>query len=111
MILLSDQHREIVESEIRAHCEYRQWRLWIANPRTNHVHVVVTAPGYAGSNVRDQLKANCTRGLREHDKRELIEIAGKKQISMLVPVVALILPVAIMFAFYPGIVAIRTLAR
>ena len=49
--------------------------------------------------------------LREHDKRELIEIAGRKQISMLVPVVAMILPVAICFAFYPGIVAIRTLAR
>ena len=49
--------------------------------------------------------------LREHDKRELIEVAGRKQISMLVPVVALILPVAIVFAFYPGIVAIRTLAR
>ncbi|MEP6623995.1 MAG: type II secretion system F family protein, partial [Acidimicrobiia bacterium] len=32
--------------------------------------------------------------LREQDKRELIEMAGKKQISMLVPVVALILPVA-----------------
>jgi tight adherence protein C len=49
--------------------------------------------------------------LREHDKRELIELAGKKQISMLVPVVTLILPVAIVFAFYPGVVAIRTLAR
>jgi tight adherence protein C len=49
--------------------------------------------------------------LREHDKRELIEIAGRKQISMLVPVVVLILPVAIVFAFYPGVVAIRTLAR
>ena len=32
--------------------------------------------------------------LREHDKRELIEVAGRKQISMLVPVVMLILPVA-----------------
>jgi tight adherence protein C len=49
--------------------------------------------------------------LREHEKRELIEVAGKKQISMLVPVVTLILPVAIVFAFYPGVVAIRTLAR
>ncbi len=49
--------------------------------------------------------------LREQDKRELIEVAGKKQISMLVPVVVLILPVAIVFAFYPGVVAIRTLAR
>ena len=37
--------------------------------------------------------------LREHDKHELIEVAGRKQISMLVPVVALILPVAIVFAF------------
>jgi len=26
----------------------------------------VTAPGYAGKRVRDQLKANGTRGLREH---------------------------------------------
>ena len=49
--------------------------------------------------------------LREQEKRELIEVAGRKQISMLVPVVALILPVAIVFAFYPGVVAIRTLAR
>jgi REP element-mobilizing transposase RayT len=69
VILLSDEHRQIVESEIRAHCEHRQWRLWIANPRTNHVHVVVTALNYAGSKVRDQLKANCTRGLRQNDRR------------------------------------------
>ena len=69
VILLSDQHGEVVESEIRSHCEHRQWRLWIANARTNHIHVVVTAPGYAGGKVRDQLKANCTRGLREHDRR------------------------------------------
>ena len=49
--------------------------------------------------------------VREAEKREVIESAGKKQITMLVPVVALILPVAIVFAFYPGVVAIRTLAR
>lgn len=49
--------------------------------------------------------------VREQQKRDLIEVAGRKQISMLVPVITLILPVAIVFAFYPGIVAIRTLAR
>lgn len=49
--------------------------------------------------------------LREQEKRDLIELAGKKQVSMLVPVIMLILPVAIVFAFYPGVVAIRTLAR
>lgn len=68
-ILLSPEDREIVASEIRSHCEYRQWRLWIANPRTNHVHAVITAPNYDGSKVRDQLKANCTRGLRQLDRR------------------------------------------
>lgn len=49
--------------------------------------------------------------LREFERRGLIETAGRKQVSMLVPVVTLILPIAIVFAFYPGVVAIRTLAR
>lgn len=69
VILLADEHRKIVKSEIEYHCKNRRWRLWFANPRTNHVHVVVTAPGYAGKKVRDQLKANCTGGLRQNDKR------------------------------------------
>ena len=69
IILLTDEHRNVVESEIEYHCKNRGWKLWNANPRTNHVHVVVTAPGYLGSKVRDQLKANCTGGLRQHDKR------------------------------------------
>jgi tight adherence protein C len=49
--------------------------------------------------------------VREDEKREVIEAAGRKQVSMLVPVIGLILPVAIVFAFFPGVIAIRTLAR
>lgn len=49
--------------------------------------------------------------VREAEKRAVIEAAGRKQVSMLVPVVTLILPVAIAFAFYPGLVAVRTLVR
>lgn len=49
--------------------------------------------------------------VREWEKRQVIEAAGRKQVSMLVPVIALILPVAVIFAFYPGVIAIRTLAR
>lgn len=49
--------------------------------------------------------------VRESEKRDVIEAAGRKQVSMLIPVVALILPVAILFAFFPGVVAIKTLAR
>ncbi|MEZ6115724.1 MAG: hypothetical protein R3C28_04020 [Pirellulaceae bacterium] len=64
IVLLSESHREIVKTTIEEHCAHRNWKLWVANPRTNHVHVVVTAVGYKGVTVRDQLKANCTRGLR-----------------------------------------------
>lgn len=49
--------------------------------------------------------------VREAEKRDVIESAGRKQVSMLVPVIGLILPVAIVFAFFPGVIAIRTLAR
>lgn len=49
--------------------------------------------------------------VREAEKRAVIEAAGRKQVSMLVPVVGLILPVAIAFAFFPGLVAVRTLVR
>ena len=68
VILLNEDHRQIVDSQIVRHCEIRNWKLWAANTRSNHVHVVVTSPGYQGTTVRDQLKANGTGGLRRHDK-------------------------------------------
>ena len=43
----------------------RSWHLWIANARSNHVHVVVSAPSHRGNIVRDQLKANGTKALRD----------------------------------------------
>ena len=66
IILLNRSHRDIVKRAIQRHCEFRGWKLWEANPRSNHVHVVVTASGYTGKKVRDQLKANATRELRQH---------------------------------------------
>lgn len=54
-----------IKNEIERLCSFRSWKLWVGNPRSNHVHVVVTALGYAGSKVRDQIKANGTRVLRE----------------------------------------------
>jgi tight adherence protein C len=47
-----------------------------------------------------------------HDARvagreQLMEQGGKREIAMLVPVVFLILPVTIVFAIYPGLIAIR----
>ena len=69
IILLNDEHRHIVKCEIENHCNRRGWKTWVANPRTTHVHAVINTPGYAGATVRDQLKANCTRGIREADGR------------------------------------------
>ena len=65
VILLNPEQRTVVEQTIREHCEHRGWTLWAANARSNHVHVVVTAVDVSGKIVRDQLKANCTRTLRE----------------------------------------------
>ncbi len=48
--------------------------------------------------------------VRQDQKNDVIEAAGRKQVSMLVPVVALVLPVSILFAFYPGVLAIRQMA-
>jgi REP element-mobilizing transposase RayT len=61
---LSTSDRDIVEATIRKHCEIRNWPLHAVNPRTNHVHVVVTARGYRPETVRDQFKAWCTRKLK-----------------------------------------------
>jgi len=65
IILLDQTQREVVSNAALHHCNHRNWRLWECNARTNHVHAVVTAIGQSGKVVRDQLKANCTRSLRE----------------------------------------------
>jgi REP element-mobilizing transposase RayT len=65
---MTKRDREIVEETIRKHCNIRKWQLHEVNARSNHVHVVVTAPGYAPETVRDQLKAWCTRKLKPHHK-------------------------------------------
>lgn len=62
---LCASHRSIVEETIRNHCEIRNWRLHALNVRTNHVHVVVTAPGYSPATAREQFKSWCTRKLKE----------------------------------------------
>lgn len=68
-MLLSPDERKVVEAECDGHCRHRGWHLWAVNARTGHVHVVVTADRCSGKTVRDQLKANCTRGLRERWNR------------------------------------------
>lgn len=48
--------------------------------------------------------------VRDAGRRELIETAARREVFMMVPVVFLVLPVTILFVFYPGIVGLRLVA-
>ena len=62
---LSINSRILVEDTIRRHCSIRGWTLHAVNARSNHVHVVVTAPSYPPEKAREQFKAWSTRRLKE----------------------------------------------
>lgn len=59
-----------------------------------------------GTPLADVLRAQA-QDVRSDGRRSLMEEGGKREIAMLVPVVFLILPVTVVFAVYPGLVAIR----
>lgn len=58
-----------------------------------------------GTPLADVLHAQAA-DVREAGRRELIEAGARKEVAMMVPVVFLILPVTIMFAFWPGFVGL-----
>jgi tight adherence protein C len=39
---------------------------------------------------------------REARRRSLIEVGGRKEIAMMVPVVFLVLPISVLFVLFPG---------
>lgn len=61
---LDCEQRDVVERQIAETCQVRGWALHAVNCRSNHVHVVLTADR-APKIVRNQLKAWCTRRLKE----------------------------------------------
>lgn len=63
-----------------------------------------------GTPLADVLRAQAA-DVRELSKRELLEAGGKAEISMLVPVVFLVLPVTVLFALYPGLITLTALTR
>lgn len=58
-----------------------------------------------GTPLADVLHAQAA-DVREAGRRELIEAAARKEVAMMVPVVFLILPTTVLFAFYPGLVGL-----
>lgn len=47
------------------------------------------------------------RDAREDARRQLMELSGRKEIAMLVPVVFFILPITVLFAVFPGIFTLQ----
>ena len=62
--LLDEPRRAIVLRTIQEVAKHRGWRLWAAHVRSNHVHVVVTAP-HPPEKVMSDFKARASRRLRE----------------------------------------------
>jgi tight adherence protein C len=61
-----------------------------------------------GTPLADVLRAQAS-DVRDARKRQLMDIGGRKEIAMMVPVIFLVLPVTIVFALYPGLIQISTI--
>ena len=61
-----------------------------------------------GAPLADVLRAQAD-DCRESRRRHLLELGGRREVLMLVPVVFLIMPVVIVFALYPGLVSLDLL--
>lgn len=62
-----------------------------------------------GTPLADVLVAQAA-DVREAAKRALLEAGARKEITMMVPVVFFIMPVTLLFAFYPGVIGLDLLA-
>ncbi|MDQ4007131.1 MAG: type II secretion system F family protein, partial [Actinomycetota bacterium] len=79
--------------------------------RTGLPVVARFAEGFAvaierGTPLADVLHAQAA-DVREASRRALIETGARKEVLMMVPVVFLVLPVTVVFAFWPGVVGLR----
>ncbi|GAA2101566.1 type II secretion system F family protein [Brevibacterium salitolerans] len=73
--------------------------------RTQNPSIVRFVDGIAvatsrGTPLAEVLRAQASE-VREHGRRTLMELSGRKEVGMLVPVVICVLPVTVLFAVYP----------
>lgn len=59
-----------------------------------------------GTPLAEVLRAQA-QDARDEAKRDLLEAAGRKEISMMIPLVFLILPLSILFAIFPGLFVLQ----
>jgi REP element-mobilizing transposase RayT len=79
-VALNEEQRSIVQQTIIEHCRIRGWTLHAANARSNHVHVVVSAESKP-EEIRNQLKAWCSRRLSDHSRlsQKVAKSAGRRR--------------------------------
>jgi hypothetical protein len=63
--ILTPSDRLIVENQLVETCEHRGWTLHARNCRSNHMHAVIGAFDIHPKKIRVDIKAWCTRRLRE----------------------------------------------
>jgi tight adherence protein C len=63
-----------------------------------------------GTPLADVLRAQAA-DVREAGKRALLEAGGRKEISMMIPVVFMLLPVTVLFALFPALSTLVSLTR
>jgi hypothetical protein len=68
--LLSLSEREIVLQQILETCDFRKWVHFASDCRSNHAHIVIGAPNTSPKKIRKDIKAWCTRRLRERSRAE-----------------------------------------
>jgi REP element-mobilizing transposase RayT len=66
--LLTTLEREIVLQQIVETCDFRNWRHVASDCRSNHAHIVISAVNTSPKRIRADIKAWCTRRLRERSR-------------------------------------------
>ena len=79
----------------------------IALPSVTRLVDQVTGALDRGTPLAEVLRAQA-QDARDEARRGLIEVAGKKEVAMLVPLVFLILPMTILFAIFPGLFILQS---
>jgi len=64
--LFTDAAQQIVDAQVAETCQHRKWTLHGVACRSNHMHIVVGAYDTNPKKIRIDIKAWCTRRLKQH---------------------------------------------
>ena len=80
----------------------------VSDPAVGRMVDAICTAMERGTPLADTLRAQAD-DVRESDRRRLLELGGKREVAMLLPVVFLIMPVVVIFGLLPGLVSLDLL--